>query len=109
MKPALPAPPPNTMYEIFAPITADSAAIDPSEKSNLPLFKLIDSAMVVTITMAVYTTKLLKLLTFVIICCPFPMQITSNMIAAITGIARVPVILFDVLILSPILSLPAGG
>ena len=31
--------------------------MEPSEKSNRPLFRLTDSAMVVIITMAVYCTK----------------------------------------------------
>ena len=44
--------------------------IDPNEKSNRPLFKLIDNAIVVIITIATYTIKLSKLVILAIIVLP---------------------------------------
>ena len=57
MRTALPFPPCSSALLILAPDTADSAAMDPREKSNLPLFRLMERAMVVIITMAAYSVK----------------------------------------------------
>jgi len=91
---ALLLPPPKMEYVILAPNTEESAAIDPKEKSKRPLFKLMDNAIVVIITIAIYTTKLSKPVMFEIIVFPLNMQIPCNNTATSTGIVNVPITFF---------------
>ena len=76
---------------------AAEGAVDdshPKEKSKRPLFKLMDNAIVVIITIAIYTTKLSKPVMFVIIVFPLNMQIPCNNTATSTGIVNVPITFF---------------
>jgi len=87
------------LIHIVALITDDNKDIAPIEKSNLPEFKLIDNAKVVSITVAVARKNAIQLPLDSKSAIPLRWHIVHVIIKASNGITIVPVILFPILIL----------
>jgi hypothetical protein len=92
----LPAPPESILYVICALISEERVAIEPSEKSNLPLPRLIERAKVVIMTIAVYETKLENNCESLKIIRPFAAHIIKMTTVNAKGIASVPAALLPI-------------
>ena len=77
-------------------ITADSVAIDPREKSNLPLLRFVERAIVVSITVATPRTNMVKLWLLGNIFTPLAAQMIHSKSPTKDGMISVPIVLLAI-------------